>query len=47
MAKSIIVIDDEEIVCKMAEMTLTKEGYEVETFVDSKKALERIKEKKI
>ncbi len=46
MAKSIIVIDDEEIVCKMTEMTLTNEGYEVETFVDSRKALERIKEKK-
>ncbi len=46
MAKSIIVIDDEEVVCKMTKMVLSKEGYDVETFTDSKKALERIKEKK-
>ncbi len=46
MAKNIIVIDDEEVVCRMTKMVLTKEGYEVETFTDSKKALERIKEKK-
>ncbi len=46
MPKKIIVIDDEEIVCKMTKMVLTKEGYEVETFTDSKEALQRIKEKK-
>ena len=43
MAKKIIVIDDEKIVCDMAKKILEAEGYEVETFTDSQLALERIK----
>ncbi len=46
MPKSIIVIDDEEVVCKMTKMILEKEGYEVETYTDSTQALARIKEKR-
>jgi len=45
MPKSVIVIDDEKVVCDMTKLVLSIEGYEVETFTDSKKALERIKEK--
>jgi DNA-binding NtrC family response regulator len=44
MAKKIIVIDDEKIVCDMAKRVLEIEGYEVETYTDSQTALERIKE---
>lgn len=44
MAKKIIVIDDEKIVCDMAKKVLEVEGYEVETYTDSQLALERIKE---
>jgi DNA-binding NtrC family response regulator len=43
MAKKIIVIDDEKIVCDMAKKILQAEGYEVETFTDSELALEAIK----
>jgi ATP-dependent Lon protease len=43
MAKRIILIDDEKIVCDMGKRVLEVEGYEVETFTDSKEALERIK----
>jgi DNA-binding NtrC family response regulator len=43
MAKRIIVIDDEKIVCDMAKKILENEGYEVETFIDSENALERIR----
>ena len=46
MPKQIVIIDDEKIVCDMAQRILTQEGYEVESFTDSTKALERIKEKK-
>lgn len=44
MAKTIMVIDDEKIVCDMAKIALKKEGYDVETFVDPKQALGRMKE---
>jgi DNA-binding NtrC family response regulator len=42
MAKKIVVIDDEKIVCDMTKKILEAEGYEVETFTDSQLALERI-----
>jgi DNA-binding NtrC family response regulator len=43
MAKKIVVIDDEKIVCDMAKKVLEAEGYEVETFTDSELALQRIR----
>ena len=43
MAPRIIVIDDENIVCQMSKRVLEQEGYQVETYVDSTEALERIK----
>jgi len=43
MAKKILVIDDEKIVCDMAKKILEAEHYEVETFTDSQLALERIR----
>jgi ATP-dependent Lon protease len=43
MAKKIILIDDEKIVCDVGKKVLEHEGYEVETFTDSKEALERLK----
>ena len=43
MAKKIIVIDDEKIVCDMAKKILQAEGYEVETFTDSQLALGAIR----
>ncbi len=43
MAKKIVVIDDEKIVCDMAKKILEAEGYTVETFTDSELALQRIK----
>jgi DNA-binding NtrC family response regulator len=46
MPEKIIIIDDEKIVCDMAQRVLTQEGYEVETFTDSQQALERIKNQK-
>ncbi len=46
MAKKIMVVDDEKIVCDMAKKILANEGYTVETFTDSELALERIKNEK-
>uniref|UniRef100_A0A7C3Z0T0 Response regulator n=1 Tax=Desulfobacca acetoxidans TaxID=60893 RepID=A0A7C3Z0T0_9BACT len=46
MAKEIIVIDDEKIVCNMCQKVLEAEGYQVETFTDSVQALDRIREKR-
>jgi DNA-binding NtrC family response regulator len=46
MAKKIMVVDDEKIVCDMAKKILANEGYAVETFTDSELALERIKNEK-
>ncbi len=42
MAKKILVVDDEKIVCDMAKVILANEGYEVETFTDSRQALEAL-----
>lgn len=42
---SILILDDEPIVGKRLEPALTKDGYAVETFQDSKQALKRISEK--
>jgi len=43
---SILVLDDEEIVVTRLKAVLEKEGYLVETFIDSIKAKERIGEHK-
>jgi DNA-binding NtrC family response regulator len=45
MSKQVLIIDDEKIVCDMAQRILSQEGYEVETFTDSTLALERIRNK--
>lgn len=42
---TILVLDDEPIVSKRLKPSLTKNGYEVETFVRSVDALSRIREK--
>ena len=42
---SIMIIDDEKIVGDMARLSLEQEGYEVETFLDGRTALDRLKEK--
>ena len=39
---SILILDDEPIVSKRLHPALEKKGYEVESFIDSSKALERI-----
>jgi DNA-binding NtrC family response regulator len=44
MPQKIIVIDDEKIVCDMAKKILENEGYEVETYINSQNALERIRQ---
>ncbi len=46
MAKKILVVDDEKIVCDMAKKILENEGYAVETFTDSQLALAKIKDEK-
>ncbi|MBC7359992.1 MAG: response regulator [Desulfacinum sp.] len=40
----ILILDDEPIVCKRLKPTFEKAGYEVETFTDSARALERARE---
>lgn len=42
----ICIIDDEIVVCKRLQQYLSKEGHSVETFVDSRTAIERIDEKR-
>jgi len=42
----ILVLDDEEIVVTRLKATLEKDGYIVETFIDSRKAKERIEQNK-
>lgn len=42
----VMAIDDENIVGKMIEKSFGQEGYLVETFLDAKPALERLKEEK-
>jgi DNA-binding NtrC family response regulator len=46
MPQKILVVDDEKIVCDMAKKILEHEGYEVETFMNSELALERIKQQR-
>jgi len=41
---SILILDDEPIVTKRLQPALEKKGYHVESFTESTKALERIKE---
>lgn len=47
MAKQleVLVLDDEEIVCARLKPALEKDGYRVETFTDSRKAMQRLEEK--
>ena len=40
----VLVVDDEEIVGKRLKQALTKQGYEVETYLDGKDALARLEE---
>ncbi|MBW1975402.1 MAG: response regulator [Deltaproteobacteria bacterium] len=42
---TILLLDDEPIVCKRLKPYLEKNGYEVETFTDSSKAMGRIEER--
>ena len=42
---SILVLDDEPVVCKRLRPILEKKGYAVETFFESEEALKRFKEK--
>jgi DNA-binding NtrC family response regulator len=42
----IMIIDDEKIVGDMAKMSLEKEGYHVETFLNGETALARLKEER-
>jgi DNA-binding NtrC family response regulator len=42
----ICIIDDEIVVCKRLQQFLSKAGHNVETFVDSRSAIERIGEKR-
>lgn len=42
----IMVIDDENIVGKMIKISFEQDGYTVETFLDAKPALARLKEEK-
>lgn len=42
----IMVIDDENIVCKMSKAVLEQDGYTVETFMSAEPALARLKEEK-
>jgi len=42
----IMIIDDEKIVGDMAKMSLEREGYHVETFLNGESALARLKEER-
>ena len=44
-AKTVLVIDDEPIVCERLRPVLEKKGYEVETLTQSDQAVERLGEK--
>jgi DNA-binding NtrC family response regulator len=46
MPHSIMIIDDEKIVGDMAKLSLEKDGFEVETFLNGESALERLQQKK-
>ena len=45
MKLDICIIDDEIVVCKRLQQALTRDKHKVETFVDSKSAINRINEK--
>ena len=40
---SILILDDEPIVSRRLQPSLEKKGYEVETFTESMKALQRLR----
>lgn len=42
----ICIIDDEIVVCKRLQQYLSKEGHTIETFVDSRSAIDRIEGKR-
>jgi DNA-binding NtrC family response regulator len=42
----ICIIDDEVVVCKRLQQALSKDKHRVETFINSKEAIERIAEKR-
>ena len=42
--KKILLLDDEPIVCERLQPALEKNGFDVETFTDSAKAVERFRE---
>ncbi|HJX33727.1 MAG TPA: response regulator [Desulfatiglandales bacterium] len=46
MAKSILIIDDDEMVCMALTELLKPEGYEIDTVWNAKEALERIDKKR-
>jgi len=46
MAKSILIVDDDEMVCIALKELLKPEGYEIDTVGSSKEALERINKKR-
>ena len=41
---SILVIDDDDAVCRLIKIILVKNNYHVETFTDSREAIERFRE---
>jgi len=43
---SIMIIDDEKIVGDMAKMSLEREGYKIETFLNGETAMARLKEER-
>ena len=43
---NICIIDDEIVVCKRLQQALTRDKHYVETFVDSRSAIERLNEKR-
>lgn len=42
---AVMLVDDEEIVCKRLKTALEQEGYAVDVFLDGSSAIERLKEK--
>jgi DNA-binding response OmpR family regulator len=46
MAKSILIVDDDEMVCMALTELLKPEGYEIDTVWNAKEALERIDKKR-
>ena len=44
--RKILILDDEPIVCERLKPALEKSGFEVETYTDSQKAIDRLVEKK-